>query len=1040
MLNWIITWSLRNRFLVVVLSLVMVGLGVFAMSKLPIDAFPDTTPVMVQVNTVAPALSPVEIEQQVTLPVERALGGLPKLTEIRSVSKFGFGQVSTIFEDGTSVYLARQMVAERLGGVELPVGVEKPELGPISTGLGEIFHYIITSPTRSLSELTTLQDWVIRPQLQSVSGVAEINTWGGERKQYHVLADPDRLIKYELTLDHVLAALEENNLSVGGGNISRGGELHLVQGVSLTTNEEEIGNVVIVAHDGVPIHVHDVADVREGHELRRGGVTANGRGEVVHGLGFMLMGENAHVVTRRLEERLAEVRKSLPSDVEVKVVYERTELVDKVIATVERNLVEGALLVVAVLFIFLGNLRAGLIVVLAIPLAMLFAFNWMLHVGIAASLLSLGAIDFGLVVDSSVISVENSVRKLGHKRDNRSIVEIVRDAAIEVRKPTMFGELIIMVVYLPILLLEGIEGKLFRPMALTVIFALLSSLIFSLTLTPVLSSLLLIRNIKERENLVVRGAQWLYRPLLKLALRFRVGTLIVCGAILTWGTFLATRLGSEFVPRLYEMAIVFNAVRLSGISLEETMRYNTQIEKFLLERFPDEIRDVWSRTGTPEVSTDPMGLEVTDVFVTLTPREQWKRAATQTELAALMDAELFGFPGQNISFTQPIEMRMNEMIAGVRSDLGVKIFGDDLKTLREKAAEVREVLVGLSGAEDVSAEQLTGLPVVEVKVNQTAVARHGIAAKHVLEIIEAIGGIPVGQVRQGQQRFDLVVRLPERYRRDPEAVANILLPAPDGQRVPIGRLARVQQIEGPSAINREWAKRRIVVQTNVRGRDLGGFVAEARREIEEKVKLPAGYFFQFGGQYENLIRASTRLLIVIPVALALIFILLYLSTNSVRDSLIVFTGAPFAALGGVIALWLREMPFTISAGIGFIAVSGVSVLTGLVLVSTIKQRWAAGAELNQAIEEARLIRLRPILMTGLVAALGFVPMALNTGIGAEVQRPLATVVIGGVITDNLLTLLVLPALYSLFGPRNRRETLDDPWIESTRSPIETAGA
>ena len=1040
MLNWIITWSLRNRLLVVVLSLVLVGLGLYAMSRLPIDAFPDTTPVMVQVNTVAPALSPVEIEQQVTLPVERALGGLPKLTEVRSVSKFGFCQVSTIFEDGTSVYLARQMVAERLGGVELPVGVEKPELGPISTGLGEIFHYIITSSTRSLSELTTLQDWVIRPQLQSVSGVAEINTWGGERKQYHVLADPDRLIKYDLTLDHVLEALDQNNLSVGGGNISRGGESHLLQGVSLTTNEEEIGNIVIAAHDGVPIHVHDVAEVREGHELRRGGVTANGQGEVVHGLGFMLMDENAHVVTRRLEERLADVRKSLPPDVDVKVVYERTELVDNVISTVKRNLMEGALLVVAVLFIFLGNLRAGLIVVLAIPLAMLFAFNWMLQVGIAASLLSLGAIDFGLVVDSSVISVENSVRKLGDKRDKRSIVEIVRDAAIEVRKPTMFGELIIMVVYLPILLLEGIEGKLFRPMALTVIFALLSSLIFSLTLTPVLSSLLLTRNIKERENPVVRGAQWMYRPLLRLALRFRVGTLIVCGAILTWGTFLATRLGSEFVPRLYEMAIVFNAVRLSGISLEETMRYNTQIEKFLLERFPDEIRDVWSRTGTPEISTDPMGLEVTDVFVTLKPREQWKRATTQTDLAAVMDAELTGFPGQNITFTQPIEMRMNEMIAGVRSDLGVKIFGDDLKTLREKAAEVREVLESLTGAEDVSAEQLTGLPVVEVKVDQAAIARHGIAAKHVLELIEAIGGIPVGQIRQGQQRFDLLVRLPERYRNDPEAVASILLPAPAGQRVPIGRLARVQQIEGPSAINREWAKRRIVVQTNVRGRDLGGFVAEARQKIEEEIKLPAGYFFQFGGQYENLIRASRRLMIVIPVALALIFILLYLSTNSVRDSLIVFTGAPFGALGGVIALSLREMPFTISAGIGFIAVSGVSVLTGLVLVSTIKQRWAAGAELNQAIEEARLIRLRPILMTGLVAALGFVPMALNTGIGAEVQRPLATVVIGGVITDNLLTLLVLPALYSLFGPRNRTDALDRPWMENAHAELAPAGA
>jgi len=1017
MLEWIITWSLRNRFLVVAMSLALIGSGLFAMSRLPMDAFPDATPVIVQVNIVVPALSPVEIEQQVTLPVERALGGLSKLTEIRSVSKFGFGQVNTIFEDGTSVHLARQMVSERLNGVELPSGADRPSLGPVSTGLGEIFHYIITSEKRSLVELTTLQDWVIRPQLQSVGGVAEINTWGGERKQYQVLVEPDRLIKYDLTIDHVITALKENNLSVGGGSISSSGELHLVQGLSLPTNEEEIGGIVITAHDGVPIYVHDVADVREGHAIRHGGVTANGRGEVVQGLGFMLMGENAREVSRRLEERLDEVRKSLPPDVEVKVVYERTELVEKVIATVERNLLEGALLVIAVLFIFLGDLRAGLIVALAIPLSLLFAFNLMLQVGISASLLSLGAIDFGLIVDSSVISVENSLRKLAHKNDRRSVVEIVRDAAVEVRRPTMFGELIIMVVYLPILLLEGVEGKLFRPMALTVVFALLSSLIFSVTLTPVLSSLLLKRSVRERENPVVRAAQALYRPLLRMALRFRVATVMGCGGILAWGVFLAARLGSEFVPRLYEMAIVFNAVRLSGISLEESIRYNTQIEKLLLERFPDEIRDVWSRTGTPDVATDPMGLEVTDFFITLTPREQWTRAKTQTELASAIDAELVGLPGQNVTFTQPIEMRMNEMIAGVRADLGVKIFGDDLETLRQKGTEVRGVLEALPGAEDVSVEQMTGLPVVEVKVDQLAIARHGIAAKRVLDLIEAIGGITVGQIRQDQRRFDLVVRLPEHYRTDPEAIANILLPAPDGQRVPIGSLAHVRQTEGPATINREWAKRRIVVQTNVRGRDLGSFVVQARRAVEERVKLPAGYFFQFGGQYQNLIRASQRLMIVIPISLTMIFILLYLSTHSVRDSLIVFTGAPFAALGGVIALWYRAMPFTISAGIGFIAVSGVSVLNGLVLVSTIRQRLADGAELNQAIEETRLIRLRPILMTALVAALGFVPMALNVGVGAEVQRPLATVVIGGVISDNLLTLLVLPALYSLFGPR-----------------------
>ena len=966
------------------------------------------------------------------MPIERALAGLPKLADIRSVSKFGFCQVNTVFEDAMNVYLARQMVAERLGSLELPDGVEKPELGPISTGLGEIFHYTVSSTQRSLTDLTTIQDWIIRPQLQSVPGVAEVNTWGGERRQLHALVDPERLIKYDLTIDQVIEAIRENNLSVGGGSISQGGEQHLVQGLGLTTNENEIGSIVITAHDGVPIRVADVADVREGHGIRRGGVTAEGRGEVVNGLGFLLMGENAHVVSRRLEQRLEEVKKTLPPDVEVKIVYQRTELVDKVIQTVKRNLLEGALLVIAVLFVFLGNLRAGLIVALAIPLSLLFAFSLMLQVGVAASLLSLGAIDFGLVVDSSVIVVENSVRKLARREDQRSVIEIVRDAALEVRRPTMFGELIIMVVYLPILLLEGIEGKLFRPMALTVVFALLSSLVFSMTLTPVLTSLLLTRKIKERENLLVLAVQRFYRPLLRFALRFRVTVLGACAVILAGGTILATRLGSEFVPRLYEMALVFNTVRLSGISLEESLRYNSQIERFLRDRFPDEIRAIWSRTGTPDISTDPMGLEVTDVFIMLTPREQWRRAGTQMELANLMDRELADFPGQNITFTQPIEMRMNEMIAGVRSDLGVKIFGDDLELLREKALEAREVLKSLAGSADVSVEQVTGTPVLEIKVDQDAVARHGVSARRVLEVVQAIGGIRVGQVQQDQRRFDLMVLLPESYRHDPEAVGSILLPTKDGQRIPMERLTQIRQIEGPATLNHEWGKRRIVVQSNVRGRDLGSFVSEARHAIEEQVRLPTGYFFSFGGQYENLIRASQRLTIVTPIALALIFILLFLSTRSVRDALIVFTGAPFAALGGVFALWLRGMPFTISAGVGFVAVSGVSVLNGLVLVSTIKQRLAGGVPLNQAIEETRLIRMRPILMTALVAALGFVPMALNTGVGAEVQRPLATVVIGGVISDNLLTLLVLPALYSLFGPRCLRRT---PEVE-TDSPAD----
>lgn len=1017
-LSAIISWSLRNRLIVIVAALVLIGGGAWAITHLPIDAFPDTTPVLVQINAVAPALSAEEIEQQVTLPVERGVAGLPDLQEVRSVSKFGFAQVTAIFADSMDVYLARQMLNERLSAIELPVGVARPELGPISTGLGEVLHYLVTSPTRSLVELTTLQDWVIRPQLQAVSGVAEVNTWGGERKQYQVLIDPNRLIKFDFTLESAVDALQRNNANVGGGQIVRSGEMYVVQGVGLTSDIDAIGNIVVDARDGVPVRIRDIGDVQVGHEIQRGGVTANAGGEVVHGLGFMLMHENANDVTHRMRDRLAEIQKSLPDDVKIQIVYDRTELVDQVIGTVKRNLFEGALLVIAVLFAFLGNLRAGLIVALAIPLSMLFAAAGMLRFGIAASLLSLGAIDFGLIVDSTVISVENAVRRMGESAGRRPMIDVVRDAAIEVRRPTLFGELIIMVVYLPVLLLEGVEGKLFRPMALTVIFALTSSMILSITLMPVLCSLFL-RGGHERDNLLVRTVQGLYRPLLRFALRFRWPTLLGCGAVLAFGVWLALRLGAEFVPRLSEGAITMNAVRLAGISLDESQRYNTRMEAILRERFPDEIRDVWSRTGTPQISTDPMGLEVTDIFVTLRPREKWTQATSQSDLAAKIDAELSPLPGQNLVFSQPIEMRVNEMTAGVRADLGLKIFGDDLEVLRGLASQAKKIVSAVPGAVDVSVEQLTGLPILEMKIDQDAIARFGVAAKDVLDMIEAIGGKVVGQVREGQQRFDLAVRLSETYRDDPDAVSRILVPTPNGEHIPIGRLARISQIEGPATINRERQKRRITLQANVRDRDLASFVQEARAAVGEKLALPAGYFVEFGGQYEHLIRASRRLSIIVPIALAAILFLLYLSTRSIRSSLIVFSGAPFAALGGVLALWLRDMPFTVAAGVGFVAVSGVSVLNGLVLVATIQQRLAAGAEMNDAIEQTRLMRLRPILMTALVAALGFVPMALSTGVGAEVQRPLATVVIGGVIADNILTLLVLPALYSLFGPRPR---------------------
>jgi len=1017
MLNRIITWSLEHRLLVIALALVLVAGGTAALRRLPLDAFPDTTPTQVQVNTVAPALAPLAIEQQISFPIEQAIGGLPGLEEVRSISKFGLSQVTVIFADGTDVYFARQLVNERLQTVELPEGIARPEMGPVATGLGEVYHYVLTGEGWSLGELSTLHDWVVVPRLRSVPGVAEVNTWGGELRQYHVLVDLARLFEFDLTLADVEQALRANNLEVGGGALVQAGEQQLVQGIGLTTNVEEIGDVVVATHAGVPILVRDVAAVEIGHEIRRGACSANGRGEVVLGLGFMLMGENSRAVTRALEERMEEVRAVLPPGVEIRVVYDRTELVDQVLATVKKNLLEGALLVVAVLFVFLGNLRAGLIVAAAIPLSMLFAFNGMLRFGIAGSLMSLGAIDFGLIVDSSVIMVENSVRRIALERGARPVLEIVRDASLEVRKPTLFGELIIMIVYLPILTLEGVEGKLFRPMALTVVFALMGSLVLSLTLMPVLASLLLPARVKERENVLIRAAKWCYRPVVRLAIRARVAFIAAALLVSGGGLWLANGLGSEFVPRLSEMGIVINTVRLSGVSLEESVRYGTQMERLVAARFPDEVRDVWVRTGTAAVATDPMGIELSDVFITLAPREGWTRAATQEELTALMRAELSGLPGMRMVFTQPIEMRVNEMIAGVRTDLGVKIFGDDLETLKAKAAEVQEILETIPGSADVYAEQITGQPLLEIEVDREALARHGIPARRVLDVVEAIGTKKVGEIREGQRRFDLVLRLSEELRRDPAAVARILVPAPDGQRLPLARLARIRQVEGPSTITREWQRRRIVVQCNVSGRDVGGFVDEVRARLGRELALPPGYHVEYGGQFEHLERARARLALVVPLALGLILLLLFVSTGSLVDSLLIFTGAPFAALGGVAALWLRDIPFTISAGVGFVAVSGVAMLNGLVLVSTVRQLCGEGVAFPDAIERSALLRLRPVLMTALVAGLGFVPMALNTGVGAEVQRPLATVVIGGVVSDNLLTLLVLPALLAAFARR-----------------------
>lgn len=1029
MLTRLIDLSLHHRFAVLLGVLVLIAGGGYALSQLDVDAFPDTTPMMVQVNTTAPALSPEEIERQITYPIEQSLSGLPSLENIRSVSKYGFSQVVVTFEDDTDIYFARQVVGERLATVELPGGVGRPKMGPVATGLGEVFHYVLTYPgvdftklpeserMRMLTELRTTHDWVVKPQLRTVAGTAEINSWGGYEKQFQVRIDPAGLVSRELTFGEVVNALQENNRNVGGGNVDRMGEMLLVQGLGRTTDIPQIENIVIKAVDGVPVRIRDVATVEVGHEIRRGAVTADGNGEAVMGLGFMLMGENTHQYTDALKTRVEEIQVNLPTGMTLVTMYDRTELVDSVIDTVRKNLFEGGLLVVAVLFFFLGNLRAGLIVALAIPLSMLFAFTGMWRFGIVASLLSLGAIDFGLVVDSSVVMVENCVRHLAQANPlNRSRLERIRDAAVEVRGPTMFGELIIMIVYLPILTLEGIEGKMFRPMALTVIFALAGSMLLSMTLMPVLASLLLPKKMSHREPLLVRILKRLYRPVLHFTMHQKTAIIGFAVAVLVVAFgMIAPNLGTEFMPQLSEGSVAINVVRLAGTQLDESMRFNTQMEKALIDEFPDEVAHVWSRIGSAEIATDPMGLELTDVFITLRPRSEWKKAATQGELTALFEQQLRTLPGQRLAYTQPIKLRMDELGTGSRSDIAVKLYGDDLNTLAAKATEIERVLLDVPGSADVGATQLTGQPMLQIKIKQNEIARYGVPASSVLDLVEAIGNRPVGDVFQGQLRFPLTVRLPDEYRDDPDKIASIPVTTPRGEQIPLGRLADVKFTDGPSQIAREWGQRRVTVSVNVRGRDVGSFVAEAEREIAEQVMLPsARYHVEFGGQFEHMIQARQRLMIVVPVALVLIFTLLYVTYGNVVDTVRVFTGIPFAWTGGVIALWLRDMPFSISAAVGFVALSGVAVLDDMLLVSTIHQLRQRGRDLEQAVEEAALTRLRPVLMTTLVAALGFVPMALSTGTGAEVQRPLATVVIGGVISAMVMSLLVLRVLYMVF--------------------------
>jgi len=1021
MLKALINLTLQHRTVVLMAAALLVVIGVIALAQLPFDAFPDTTPVMVQVNVAAPGWAPEDLELLVAYPLEQALTGLSALSEVRSVTRYGLCQVTTIFKDGTDLYLARQQVSERLLTAELPDGVGVPQLGPVSAGLGEVFHYIVISDNDDPTAARTAQDWIIKPQLQSVPGVAEVNSWGGFEKQFLIEFDPDRLARYEISLVDAVEAIKINIGNVPGGQINRGGEMTIIRGVGIVENINQIENIVIAGIETVPIKVSDIADVVIGHEIRRGATTYDGRGEAVLGLGFMIIGENPAEVTDLLAEQLRTAAAGLPEGVRAIPVYERTKLVDKVLRTVRNNLLFGALLVVAVLFILLGNIRAGLIVASAIPLSMMFAFDLMSRVGIAGSLMSLGAIDFGLAVDNAVIQVENAVRRLAESDTRRSRMDVIRDAILEVRKPTLFGELIIIIVYLPILTLQGVEGKLFRPMALTVVFVLTGSLILSFTVIPALIGTFLKRRKREGESFILRGVKKLYRPIVSLALRRARSVVAAAVALLFGGALLFTQLGAEFVPRLSEGTIVINLVRLAGISLEESISYNTRIENLLKKTFPDEISHIWTRTGTAELSTDPMGLELSDMFITLKSRSNWTKASSQAELVAAIDAELADLPGQNRIFTQPIEMRINEMIAGIRSDIGIKLFGDDLDLLEEKAEEIAELVESIPGNADVTIEQLTGQPQLRLTVDRDRLARFGFSARDVLTSIESIGGIIVGDVFEGQRRFELAVRIDTSMFHGPEDIGRVLLRSPTGSMVGLDRLTTAVLDEGPGSITREWSKRRIVVQCNVRDRDIGSFVGELRSRLDREIELPSGSFIRLGGQFENLERARLRLAIVVPIALLLIFALLYWTYKSARDAILIFSGVPLAALGGVATLALRGMPFSISAGVGFIALSGIAVLNGLVLVSNIKRLRSEGRDIYSAVEESAVTRLRPVFMTALVAALGFVPMAISTGVGAEVQRPLATVVVGGILTSMALTLVVLPALYIVFGKRTKSE-------------------
>lgn len=1008
--------SLRNKFLVLILTVVMVGIGVHSMRRLPIDAVPDVTPNQVLVLTQAPGLGPVEVERFITFPVETAMSGLPGITDIRSVSRFGLSSVYIDFDENMDLYFARRLVMERLPEAReaIPEGFGTPSMGPISTGLGEIYQFDVRGPGKPLMELRSILEWDIAFRLRAVPGVVEVNSYGGEMKTYEVQLDPDKLVSYNVPLDRVFEALERNNANAGGAYIERAQEQYVIRGEGLVERLSDIDNIVVsAAADGTPVYIRNLGGTVLAPLVRQGAVTRDGNGETVTGVVMMLMGENSRVVAERVRQELQRVAGRLPDGVTVEAYYDRTELVQRTIRTVTTNLIEGGVLVVSVLLLLLGNIRGGLIVAAAIPLSMLFAFTGMVQAGLSGNLMSLGAIDFGLIVDGSVVMIENIVRRLGEAKGATSREEIVREAGKEVARPIFFAVLIIIIVYLPILTLQGVEGKMFRPMALTVVFALVGSLILALTVMPVLAALAFRGRTEEREPRLVHWLKDRYRPLLGWTLGHPQLTGGVAAGVFVLSLGLVPFMGSEFIPRLDEGAIAIQAWRLPSVSLTESVTSTTLIER-TLRRFP-EVKTVVSRTGQAEIPTDPMGIETSDIYVILKDHSEWTTARTREGLiAAFNDALEAEVPGNVFSYSQPIELRVQELIAGVRSDVAITLFGDDLDQLRQTGTAILGVVGRVPGAADVKLEQTAGLPYLRLRIRRDEIARYGINASQVLDAIQTMGGRAVGEVLEGQRRFPMQVRFAADHRSTVEAIGNIKVADARGRMIPLAQLADVVLEEGPAQISRENIRRKISVEANVRGRDLGGFIADVQRAIGERVALPEGYYVEYGGQFENLQRASQRLALVVPLALFLIFVLLYTTFNAVTPAVLIYFNIPIAATGGIVALFLRGMPFSISAGVGFIALFGVAVLNGVVMVSYFRDLRDRGLSVDDTVRHGAELRLRPVLMTALVAGLGFVPMALSTSAGAEVQQPLATVVIGGLVTSTTLTLLVLPALYRWF--------------------------